>query len=95
MPAVLIGGAAGRAGRILDRAIEALCARASSVASSCNISADVLVVWFFLMTASVQNALILGFMRPICVDNGMSGLENQCARSDGESVSGCRIRERV
>jgi hypothetical protein len=54
MPAVLIGGAAGKAGRILDRAVEALCARASSVASSCNISADVLVVWFFDITASVQ-----------------------------------------
>jgi hypothetical protein len=33
------------------------------------------------------NALILGFLRPICVDNGITGLENQCARSVG-SVSG-------
>jgi hypothetical protein len=33
---------------------DALCSRASSVASSCNISADVLVVWFFDITASVQ-----------------------------------------
>jgi hypothetical protein len=60
------------------------CARASSVANCCNVSAP-----------HRPNTLILGFIRPICVDNGTTEIENQCARSDGESVSGYRIRERA
>jgi hypothetical protein len=51
-----------------------------------------IVAMFLLPTV---HTLILGFIRPIWVDNGTTRLENQCARSDGESVSGCKIRERV
>ena len=95
MAAVLIGGAAGKAGRILDRAVEALCARANSVANPCNIFCGCTRCVVHSYDSFRPNVFILGFMRPICVDNGITGLENQCARSDGESVSGCQIRERV